>query len=307
MRKLTAPLVVGTALVAGGCAPWMHRGGGSVAENAPVNEPAPSVKEMVDYLNACSARVASVKSDGLDMDCKARGESIGLIANMVCQKPKNFRLRGKIAGQPACDIGSNNEEFWYWITKDEPAGVRYCSYESMAKGSVRLPFPFQPDLVVAALGMGDYDPDPSKYELKVVRNTLELSENAVSPQGQPVRKVTVFSRAKMSEVELQKGRPQVIGYALRDAQGRDLCKAVVERVSVEKGAVVPRKVRLSWPAERMELALTLNTVYVNTVDPQLAQMAFSRRDLASFPTFDLARGFPPAGSTSIQRVRGSMR
>ncbi len=302
MRRLTATLLVGLAPLAGGCNSWMHRGGGAVAENTPANEPAPQVKQLVDYLNACSARVASVKSDGMYLDCKAGRESVGLIANMVCEKPRNFRLRGVLAGQQACDLGSNNEEFWYWIKQDEPPGLKYCSYEAMAKGTVRLPFPFQPEMVVAALGMGEYDPDPNKYELKVLPKTLELCENSVSSQGQPVRKVTVFSRAV---VDPAKGRPQVLEYALRDAQGKDICKATVERVVVERGAIVPQKVRISWPAQKMELAMTLNTVSVNAVDAQLAERVFNRRDLP-YPTFDLARGFPPAGSTSIQRVRGSM-
>ncbi len=183
MRPLTATLLVGTALLGVGCNSWLNRHGDTVAETTPVNEPPPTVQQMVDYLNLCAGRLNSVQSNGLYMDCKAGREAISLTANMVCEKQRNFRLRGTVAGQLACDIGSNNEEFWYWIKQDDPPGVKYCSYEAMAKGNVRLPFPFQPDMVIAALGMAQYDPDPSKYELKVLPKSLELSENAVSSQG----------------------------------------------------------------------------------------------------------------------------
>jgi hypothetical protein len=168
----------------------------------------------------------------------------------------------------------------------------------MAQGNVRLPFPFQPDMVTTALGMGTYDPDPNRYELKVLPQRLELSEPMVSADGKQVRKVTVFSRAIVSDPT--KGKPQVIEYALRDSQGRDICKANVERVVVERGAIVPQRVRLAWPVQKMELALTLNTVKVNTVDADLARAAFSRADLPYKP-FDLG------GGDAIQKVRGNMQ
>ena len=112
----------------------------------------------------------------------------------------------------------------------------------------------------------------------------------------------MFARGK---ADVNRGRPQVTEYALRDAQGRDICKAVVERVVVQNnGAVVPQKVRLSWPAEKMELALTLNTISINKVDQQFAQVAFNRTDLRNYQSFDLGRNAPDG---AIERVRGSQQ
>jgi hypothetical protein len=303
MRRFAASVCVTSVLLAAGCNPFLNRGGVKNDDAAVANDRPPTVKELVDYLNVCSTRLTSVKSEGLYMDCKANGQSIGLIANMVCEKPRNFRLRGVLAGQAACDVGSNNEEFWYWIKQNDPPYLYHCGYDAMARGNVQLPFPFQPDMVVAALGMAQYDPDPSKYDLKVTAKTFELSENATSAQGQPVRRVTIFARGK---IEVEKGRPQVVEYALRDLQGRDLCKATVQRVAVQGGAIVPQQVKLSWPAQRMELALTLNTISVNSVRPELARTAFSRAEL-SYQTYDLARSAPDARPTGIERVGGSFR
>jgi hypothetical protein len=304
MRQLTVLLAAGCVLVLSGCNSWMNRTGGAVADNTPVtNDPPPTVKQLVDYLNVCSSRVNSLQSNLVYMDCKANHQSFSLDATLVCAKPRDFRLRGRLAGQSACDVGSNNEEFWYWIKQDDPPYLYHCSYEAMSRGNVRLPFPFQPDMVVAALGMGEYNPDPSRYELKVVKNTLELTENSVSVQGQPVTRVTVIARGS---VDVTKGRPQVIEYALRDARGADVCKATVERVVVQRGAIVPQKVRLSWPAQKMEMALTLNTVTINGIDPQVAQVAFNRSNMP-YKTFDLGRGVPDAPAATIERVRGSQQ
>lgn len=304
MRQIAATLCVSSVLLAAGCNLFNNRNPGASSDTvAKSDAPPPPVKDLVDYLNQCSSRLTSVKSDGLYMDCKANNQSVGLIANMICEKPRNFRLRGVLAGQSACDIGSNNEEFWYWIKQDNPPFLYHCSYDAMAQGNVRLPFPFQPDMVVAALGMLQYDPDPSRYDLKVVKDRIELSENVTTAQGQPAHRVTVFARGT---VDISKGRPQVVEYALRDMQGRDLCKATVQRVTVQNGAIVPQQIKLIWPAQKMEMALTLNTVTVNSLRPEIARAAFNRADLP-YQTFDLARSAPDANSTSIQRVRGAMR
>ena len=83
------------------------------------------------------------------------------------------------------DIGSNNEEFWFWISQakddDGVARVHYCSYADMAAGKARMPFPFQPDMIVAALGMGEYDPQ-KEYTLREDAKTYEPDrESRVRP------------------------------------------------------------------------------------------------------------------------------
>ena len=64
------------------------------------------------------------------MDCKQGNElPIGLDALLACQKPRDFRLKGSIGGKQVVDIGSNDDEFWYWISEigqaDAPDGQSY--------------------------------------------------------------------------------------------------------------------------------------------------------------------------------------
>jgi hypothetical protein len=306
MRRLTALLGLGAVLLAAGCNMFLRRdGGGGSAPTAEVQAPPPQVGQLVAYLNDNAARCQAIQSNNVVMDCRQGIRSVGLDALMACQKPRDFRLRGKILGQPGVDIGSNSEEFWYWISKDDPPYVYHCSYQDMARGA-RLPFPFQPDMVVAALGMAEYDRDPAHYELKVNPQTLELSQAATPPQGQAVRRVTVFARTQQREP-----RPQVLEHILRDAQGHDVCKATVlevQRVATVSGAsvVVPHRVRLAWPAQKMEMTMTINspTVHERAIEPDRAAMLFSRRDLAHLQSFDMARRAVDGGPGGLQRVRG---
>jgi hypothetical protein len=163
-----------------------------------------------------------------------------------------------------------------------------------------MPFPFQPDMIVAALGMSEYDPN-SKYEVKEYPQYLELIEPTVSPQGQPVQKVTVFHRGPAAP-----GRPQVLAHVLKDARGNLICKATVQEVQVnrETGAILPRKVTLVWPAQQVQMALQLYDPRVVSLDAEAAGRFFQRRDL-TMPSFDLARWAPDG--QNLQRASNPPR
>ena len=93
-------------------------------------------------------------------------------------------LTGTLIGKEEVQLSSNDQEFWYWIKQSKPPYLFHCSYQDLAEGKVRqMPFPFQPDWLMEALGMGEYGP-PENYQLRAGQSTLELVENTRSPQGQ---------------------------------------------------------------------------------------------------------------------------
>jgi hypothetical protein len=190
-----------------------------------------------------------------------------------------------VVGQPKMDIGSNDNEFWYWISEIRPPYVYHCSYAEMARGGVRLPFPFQPEMVMAALGMAEYDPN-KPYRIKESPQYLELTEETISTDGKPVDKVVVFNRLQVT----RPGQPQVVAHKLIDKQGKVICQAVVSQVTVnqETGAVVPQRVTLSWPELKMQMVLTLDRPQVRAFDAQSTGRLFQRTNL-THQTFDLAR------------------
>src|SRR5947208_2507319 len=79
------------------------------------------------------------------------------------------------------------------------------------------------------------------HNLELVRETMN--------QGQRVQKVTEFSRVP--------AKVQVRAHKLRDARGKDICSAQIIDVEDINGAIVPRKLVLSYPAEKLELKMTL--------------------------------------------------
>jgi hypothetical protein len=300
MRQVTVGLVLWATLLLVGCkfGDLIRRDqeGGKVGDPPP-----PDAAQLVAYLNDNARRVQAVRSTDIEMDCKQGDQSVGVKGQLVCQKPTNFRLKGVVVGKPAVDIGSNKDEFWYWISQDNPPYVYHCRYDDLKRG-VQLPFPFQPEMVVAALGIAEYDPR-KEYKLAVndKDRTLELSEETVSPQGQPVTRVTVFNRRPA-----EAGKPQVMAHILRDARGQTLCMARISEVQVnrETGAILPTRLTLSWPAQRMEMTMRMYDLRPYSIDETKAAGLFTRRDLSTLPSFDIAQGRAdnPGG---LQRVGGT--
>ena len=264
----------------------------------------PTAADLVAYLNNNAHQVQSIKATRLEILAKQGNESIGLDGALFCQKPRDFRLRANVAGSPAVDIGSNNEEFWFWISqgKDEDgvARVHYCSYADMAAGKARMPFPFQPDMIVAALGMGEYDPQ-KEYTIREDAKTYSLVEKASSAQGLPVQKVTQFNKLTVGP-----NKPQVVAYYLLDDKNNEICRASVLDVQTVGGAVVPKHVKLVWRPQQMEMSMKLYDTEVNKIDAPASAKLFSRAGLR-IPAANLAKGpDAPSGVSqemSIQRTR----
>jgi len=310
MRKVAVSLGLSLVLVSG-CdmfRPRPHEDGGSAAVAAPQGQP--QVARLVAYMNDNAKRIETVQATRIAIDCRQGHQSVGVDAMMVCQKPRNFRLKGKVLGKPAVDLGSNDNEFWYWVSQENPPYVFHCDYTDLRTGTVRLPFPFQPDMIICALGIAEYDPNKN-YKLETSKDgkTLLLSEPALSAQNKPITKVTLFNA-----MQSQAPRPQVLGYILKDEHGKETCRATVTEVSIDPrtNAFLPRIVRIDWPAEKIEMTMKLyDAQSVAQLEPQRAARLFSRQDLASYPTFDLARSRPdrPDGlsqGTSLQRVSGQV-
>jgi hypothetical protein len=245
----------------------------------------PTVGSLVNYLNQNARLVQSLQAS-VDVDAKqGRQLSINLGGALAAQKPRDFRLRAKVVGSPAVDIGSNDDRFWYWISKANPPHYYFCTYKDLSTGKVNVPFPVETDMVLAALNMAEYDPK-GKYELKQTKETIELTQDTVSLAGQPVKRVTVF-RGTMAKL----GEPQVLEHILRDGRGNLICKASVQRVEVDRAskAVIPTRVMIEWPAQQVSMKLMLSDLQVNRIDKESAAAMFQLNAMSGYDFYDLAR------------------
>ncbi len=257
----------------------------------------PSAEQLVAYLNDNAKRIDTLRCTDVDMTVTHGLKPWGLRGMMVAEKSKNFRMSAKTLGKQVVDLGSNEQEFWYWVSKSQPPYQFYCSYKDLEQGNAAVNLPFQPQWIMETLGFGPYGP-AERYKVEVDGDRLKLVERTRSPQGAPVRKEIVFRRRPARGTQ-----PQVLAYVLVDeGTGREICSAHISEVMIDPrtNAIVPRKTELRWPGERLKLSMRLGTVTLNS---QMPQTAFVRPE-RGFRSYNLAqrRG---AQSTSLRRVQHS--
>jgi hypothetical protein len=262
--------------------------------------PPPSKEAIIAWLNDNAERIQNIHCDSLDITVQQGAIPIGLRGKMSALKPRGFRMSGALATSPVVDLGSNDQEFWWWISKDKPPDQYYCSYKDLNEGRVQfLPFPFQPEWIMETMGLGPYGP-ADQCQLETDKDTLRLVQRTRSAQGKMVRKVIVMKRRPQKEPS-----PQVVAYLLLDdATGNEICSAEISEVKVHntlpKQVIVPRRLELRWPEAKVRLGLRFDDVTVNT---KLPHTVFERPHMPGVPSRDLARlNFNPP--TSVQRVQG---
>jgi hypothetical protein len=278
--------------------------------SAPRIDQTPTAADLLGYLNRTAAKVQSLEARDLDIDITAGRQSVGVSGALFCQQPRNFRMRAKTIGKDVADIGSNDQEFWFWVSEDNPPDLRHCSYADLA-GGVRLPFPVQPEWVMEVLGLARRDvarADQCRVEVKP--DAFELIEQVTAANGERVLKVTVFNRRNETGTE-----PTVKALRLYDAAGRTLiAQATVTSVKRDPrdpvhGYAVPHKVEMSWPAQQLKLKLTLDGLALNqsTSDAAANPVLYTRPVLKNIRSYDLARGTYDAPPAAIQRTGARFR
>ena len=249
----------------------------------------PTVTDLVAYLNDNARRLRTLRVDDLAVDAMLDNQPVGLRGIIFAEKPRNFRMKVRVLGKDEVDIGSNQQEFWFWAAKNPDKYQYFCSYNDLSEGRVKmmLPLPIQPEWVMETLGIGAYGP-AEKYQLEPTSPTdpfLRLAEKTKSPQGYPVRKVIVMNRK-----EVKAPQPQVTAYLLLDdATGQEICSARITATVLDRatGAILPYKMDLRMPKQKMTMVLKLDGISVNG---KIANTAFVRQPIAGAEAFNLATG-----------------
>jgi hypothetical protein len=252
----------------------------------------PTPEQLVSYLNSQASNLHSIESHDLQIDVRAPGVSVNLDGgSLMCQKPRYFRLTGKKLGMQQVLVGSNKDRFWFYVKQDPSDALYHCSYTDFEKGAVDLPFPFEPEWVLEALGMSEITPSKS-MKVDEDKTTYRLIEETTL-RGKQVRKVTIFYKGNA-----RGDQPQVKSRTLYDSQDKVICAATIKtvtRIPLERGpnvkpvyVVCPQIVKLEWPAQQTELILDLGRMKVNE---RLSMEAFQMPHLGSRQV-DLGRDRP---------------
>jgi len=241
-----------------------------------------ALPEVLSLLNSNAQFVNSLSADDIHITVQSDGLPFMLRAKMAMERPRRFRLVARTTvGGDEIDLGSNDELFWYWIARAEPPSLYYARHDAGTAQAI----PFDPEWIFEAMGIGELQlGEVSEGPTPVGGGRVELRSLRATAHGEMVTKVTTLDACQGWIVE----------QSLVDARGRTLCRAVLSdhRKDPGTGAVLPRRVHLTWPEEGLSLKLRLGEIRVNEVP--------SSTNLWAKPSkpqeVDLSEGVLPAGT-----------
>ncbi|MCY2966723.1 MAG: hypothetical protein NT069_24355 [Planctomycetota bacterium] len=213
-----------------------------------------SAPEIIAHVNNNAASIRSWQTHNASIS--SPGIPFSVTASIVVEAPRNFRMVARSPLGPEVDLGSNAEHYWFWSRDDKSKRIYLANHETESGQPLNASMPFQPEWIMEAMGVIPLDPT---RVVEVNRDpqagTVTLSEDRVSPQGQPLRKVTV--------VNLCHGL--VTEHALVDGQGRLIARAqLLNHVrDPASRAVLPAKIHLVWPVAKIDMVMALGTIEVN--------------------------------------------
>jgi hypothetical protein len=216
-----------------------------------------SKEEVIGFLNENTQKITAWRTDKATISTRGKaGVPMRVGATIAVESPRNFRLIAHSVIGNEVDLGSNQEQFWFWNKHNDQPGVFLARHDEELGRKKRFPIPFQPDWIIEALGVIDIDPeDVTMQPGSPGSNTVWLLADRVSPQGFKIRKVTVVDtcRGVIREHALYDARGQLIARAALSGHNRD----------PKSDAILPSQIAIEWPQAQLAMTVTLAGIEVN--------------------------------------------
>jgi hypothetical protein len=220
------------------------------------------------------------------------GKRFGVEGRMALERPRNFRLELSSFGTAKADIGSNDDEYWFWVSNREDPSIYWCKHDDLE--SSPLAVTYQPDWIIEAMGLKSISaeeaeliqvqrgPEPGTTAL-VFPATRNRTENytrvlIVSNRERRIRQLrihaateakTLIAQAEPSQYKQYPAKPEEPGSA------KDTC-------------YLPEKLVLDWKRDQLKLDVTLREVTLNQFDPARASALFVEPELEGYKRRNLA-------------------
>ncbi len=271
----------------------------------------PAATELVAELNRNAERLQTFEASPT-IYVTSPNLNGGVNGHLAMARPRDFKLELATHVYDVADIGSNQDEFWFWaMTRGRNAekAIYYCKYDDM--GNSPLAATLQPDWIVEALGFRTIPEDeaaaitvrPSKDG-----KTLVLTH--------PPGKGNSPGRAFRRETVLDAATHRIVQHVVYSPKNEVLAQANIGEYwpDIPAGSdgqgekvQVPKKLTLEWTQEGMKLDVTLSSPRVNAeISPKRRALLFveptkkdhKRVNLAELPNPGVRQ--PPAAMRSTR-------
>ncbi len=246
--------------------------------------PTSTVAEIVAAVNTNTDRVQTYQANKASFTMPGMAGLPLLSGSIAAERPRRFRLRAvtTLTG-PEVDLGSNEERFWVWARRNEPAGIFTARHDQFATSPARQQMPIDPLWLSEALGLPSLDPSASyQGPFPHGNGTIEIRAQVSTPTGL-VTKVYMVDRRTA----------QVREQHLYDAAGSLTASALAKRFYYDaiSGASLPEEVEIRVPAAQLTLKIHTGPIVVNAPLIESSQL-WQMPQLNGFPVVDLASHAP---------------
>ncbi|MDG3004534.1 hypothetical protein [Paludisphaera mucosa] len=268
-------LALSACLAAAGC----RTAGVSPSQrpSAPVVTPEPKLSfhldEFVREHNQNANRIQTVRANpSIAVTMAApdggRGQSGSVYGRLAVVRPHDFKLtlESRAAGVNLADMGSNQDEFWFWVKNDDKYVFR-CAYEDLPKSE--LSATYQPDWIVSALGLRPITRD----EAAAVRILPGVKPGTTLLRLPPLKGE---GSAGPREMVVDEATNRMLEYRVFDRDGKTLLGeakikhyadvALKSTVATDADAPpppatchIPDKLVLEWKVERLTLDISMSS------------------------------------------------
>jgi hypothetical protein len=226
---------------------------------------------------------------------------------MALERPRNFELSLSHWNDQKGDIGSNSEEFWYWVANKEQPYIYWCRYGELATSD--LPVTYQPDWIIEAMGLKPIPADEAgciRVRKGVEPDTTVLSFPPVRDRGEPYTREMVVSdrdrRVRKLRIFSEKPRALIAEALPTSYQAYPGDTAAPSRTT----CYLPSRLKLDWRREQLVLDVTLKDVTVNQFDHSRAAALFTEPEHTGYTRKNLAELSRASRSESRTRTRQTM-
>lgn len=260
---------------------------------APSGPPAPevlvagmSIDQVISAVNLNAARIQSYRTTNASITIPGVPGIPRLSGNIALERPRRLRLTANSLLGPEVDLGSNNDLFWLWVSRNEPPALYFARHDQYAGSEAQRMLPIEPDWLMDALGLAMFEPGDVHDGPRLLGDgTLEIRSVLNRPTGQKTKRTIIDAR-----------RAWVLQQHIYDAQGALLASAILKdhRYHPEAQVSLPQRIEIEMPATQLRLAIDVGSVQLNVpaTNPELWQLPA----IAGFPRVDL--GTASAAATS---------
>jgi hypothetical protein len=180
----------------------------------------------------------------------------GVNGRMALERPKNFKLemRATIRNSTVADIGSNDDEFWFWTVSQNKRenSVYVCSYDDLER--TPLSAAFQPDWITEAMGLRTITAEEARrMETKPgdVPGTVKLISTRRGAAGETLTKVTIIDQSgNVKEHQLYQGKTRIASAVIASYQQ-------IPGPDGKSSVTLPKDFKLEWVPEKLALDIKL--------------------------------------------------